>query len=80
MSPNTLPSPADLKRAAGSEFANRPSGQWCNELECYGVGEDFTWGFRVYRTVYTPDSDRGECNTFNDDDWALASWAFMQAH
>lgn len=33
--------------------------RWSSQLRCYGTGEDDNWGFRIYRTIYTPESDRG---------------------
>nr|OQO28197.1 hypothetical protein B0A51_03985 [Rachicladosporium sp. CCFEE 5018] len=30
---------------------------WCNELSCYGTGEDHNWGFHIYRTTFVPGSD-----------------------
>jgi hypothetical protein len=57
--PNPHPTPQALEQASASEFADRDSGKWCSELKLHGEGEEYNWGFRIYRTVYTLESDEG---------------------
>ncbi|OQO11491.1 hypothetical protein B0A48_03218 [Cryoendolithus antarcticus] len=47
---------ADLRQAI-SDYGDTDAGKWCDEVLLYGTGEQLNWGFRVYRTVYTPDFD-----------------------
>lgn len=49
----------ELERAAGLKYPSSESSRWCSELETYGVGKDYTRGYRVCRTGYTPESDKG---------------------
>jgi hypothetical protein len=56
---NPRPCPPELKQATTLEFADRTSSEWCDELTSNGQGDDYNWGFRIYRTIYTPESDEG---------------------
>lgn len=47
---------------AAREFGDRESGQWCSQLKTSGTGSNCEWGFRIYRTIYTPESDTGRPN------------------
>jgi len=41
------------------ELASSEARRWAADLRTYGEGEESNWGFRIYRTTYTPESDRG---------------------
>lgn len=51
---------AALREAASAGRTGKTSQHWCSELRTSGEGEQYTWGFRIYRTVYTPGSDDGK--------------------
>jgi hypothetical protein len=51
---------AALNEAANAGHTSKTSQRWCSELFTHGQGEQCTWGFRIYRTVYTPGSDDGK--------------------
>jgi hypothetical protein len=53
------PSGNELGSGYNVELANSEACRWTSELHCYGQGEDYNWGFRIYRTTYTTESDRG---------------------
>ena len=42
------------------ELASSEACRWSSQLRCYGQGKEENWGFRIYRTTYTPGSDRGK--------------------
>jgi hypothetical protein len=54
------PTQAALIEAATAGRIGKTSQRWCSELRTNGQGEQCTWGFRIYRTVYTPGSDDGK--------------------
>lgn len=53
------PSGDELGSRYNVELASSEACRWTSELHCYGQGEDYNWGFRIYRTTYTTESDRG---------------------
>jgi hypothetical protein len=48
-----------------TELASSEASRWISELRFYGSGHEENWGFRIYRTTYTPESDRGRANRPN---------------
>jgi hypothetical protein len=56
----TLTSKTALREAADAGHTGKTSQRWCEELCTNGQGEQCTWGFHVYRTVYTPESNDGK--------------------
>ena len=66
---NPHPLPPALERASTIKCGSHGAGQWCRELWTNGEGEDYNWGFRIYRTIYTPESDRGRLQAH----WTFAS-------
>lgn len=55
------PTPASiaLHEACRGELVGSEVRHRCKQLRRYGQGEECNWGFRIYRTTYTPESDRG---------------------
>lgn len=46
-----------------TELVSGDTCRWVSQLQCYGQGEGENWGFRIYRTTYTSESDRGKEKT-----------------
>jgi hypothetical protein len=65
MSPNNIPRPdppTELRDASkappGTKPGTRTSHRNCHDLIIYGRHDDYTWGFRLYRTAYSgPNAD-----------------------
>jgi hypothetical protein len=55
------PTPAHLalRESCRGELVDSEVRRRCSQLRCYGQGEEYNWGFRIYRTTYTPGSDKG---------------------
>jgi hypothetical protein len=62
----TLTSKTALREAADAGHTGKTSQRWCEELCTNSQGEQCTWGFRIYRTVYTPGSDDGKQQRLSD--------------
>lgn len=45
----------EIKARVGD--GSRWTPNFCEDLCCYGIRDEYTWGFRIYRTVYSPGSD-----------------------
>jgi hypothetical protein len=69
---NPHPTPLALQRVFTVEGGSDESVWRCGELCMYGEGEHYNWGFRIYRTVYTPGSDRGKLQASLDSPLSLA--------